>query len=371
MSSPSQADPDHPDEVASKVLRRAHVSKMTRALQDRLALANIKISHGWQDRSIESLKPELDYELKRKRGPGEMTSEISSSPSGHCFLNVQPTSSPLTAPMLSDELRSGSSVGSFKKRKTEPPLQRSMSNSQILQKSTAKPHPSSSWKTAHHLPESSPSFRSQTRKSAMLPPNTSFHSETSTIPDSPSASEDDDQDIPLHSFQYPNDHISSSPPRTPSPDLARSARLHSGSMASRSVEKHHVKEGADLLLYLAASPSPVTKVNRTPMPPPSTPPAKNTPLPSSMMSTPGGQIINGFNVNTPSPAFNFADFVNVTPSPAPAQWARTPGQLKTPVAAKETRRRLIFNSPNPGSASRTPGKKAEGCGIDLGGELLR
>ena len=105
------------------------------------------------------------------------------------------------------------------------------------------------------------------------------------------------------------------------------------------------------------------------MQPPATPPSKQTPLPSSMMSTPGGQaMLFGYNPHTPSANFNFADFVNVTPSPAQVAFnktpKKTPGGLKTPIAARETRRRLNFGaSPNIGEHS--PGKR-EGLGMDLG-----
>ena len=80
----------------------------------------------------------------------------------------------------------------------------------------------------------------------------------------------------------------------------------------------------------------------------------------------------GFGPNTPSSTFNFADFVNVTPSPAQGGWSRTPvsGNLRTPVAARETRRRLNFASPNVGSARASSNRKGDGLGMELGGELV-
>ena len=78
--------------------------------------------------------------------------------------------------------------------------------------------------------------------------------------------------------------------------------------------------------------------------------------------------------NTPGQQFNFADFVNVTPSPAQGAFgSRTPGLAKTPLAAKEARRRLNFDplvppggSPNMGGT----GRKDTGLGMELGGELV-
>lgn len=92
-----------------------------------------------------------------------------------------------------------------------------------------------------------------------------------------------------------------------------------------------------------------------------------------MMSTPGGG-----DFNTPGQQFNFADFVNITPSPAQGAFgSRTPGLTKTPLAAKETRRRLNFDSlaPPGGSPVISSGvhgsiTKEAGLGMELGGELV-
>jgi hypothetical protein len=97
-----------------------------------------------------------------------------------------------------------------------------------------------------------------------------------------------------------------------------------------------------------------------------------------MMTTPGGggSYMAGF--NTPGQQFNFADFVNITPSPAQGAFgSRTPGLPKTPLAAKEARRRLNFDSllppggsPNVSNAVRAVMSKETGLGMELGGELV-
>lgn len=335
---------------------------MTRALQDRLALANIKITRGWQDRSIDSIEPELELELKRKRtsSNADLLSDTSSSVSGRCFSADQLASSPPTGPIFSDEVaRSGSSQESVKRFRSALPPRRTAT---LARTKTARAS-SASWKSSYNLPESSPLPRHS--RNAF-----SFASETSTVLDTSSISEDDDQDIPLHSFQFSENHVSSSPPRTPPPDLARSARLRNKSFGSISSEHNPVKEGADLLLYLASSPSPAVRFDKTPMLPPATPPAKSTPLPSSMMMTPGGPAFYGFAPHTPSAGFNFADYVQLTPSPAQAAFVRTPGMLKTPtVGGKEGRRRgNLPLSPLVSNATRGSGR-AEGLGMELGGEL--
>ncbi|EPE03373.1 nrm1-like protein [Ophiostoma piceae UAMH 11346] len=108
-------------------------------------------------------------------------------------------------------------------------------------------------------------------------------------------------------------------------------------------------EGADLLLFLAASPSPANPSGRpllggsssSRMDPPSTPPSKfnNLALPSSMMTTPGG---GSMFPQTPGQAFDFADFVNITPSPAQKPW-KTPNLMGSKTPLSVTRRRLTFD----------------------------
>ena len=83
-------------------------------------------------------------------------------------------------------------------------------------------------------------------------------------------------------------------------------------------------------------------------------------------------------LNTPGQQFNFADFVNITPSPAQGAFgSRTPGLAKTPLAAKEARRRLNFDnlvppggSPNLSNIGRRSMSKDSGLGMELGGELV-
>ena len=87
--------------------------------------------------------------------------------------------------------------------------------------------------------------------------------------------------------------------------------------------------------------------------------------------TPGmnGSNWMGFGPNTPGTNFNFADFVNVTPSPAQGAFARTPAAGRTPATG--TRRRLNFDTLMPPTSSpelrRT---RSDGLGMELGGELV-
>ncbi|KAF3005019.1 hypothetical protein E8E13_008912 [Curvularia kusanoi] len=385
------------DEVASKVLRRAQVSKMTRTLQNRLALANVKIKNGWESLSLDAIEPVIDVELKRKR-PGssnEAMSDASSVSSQHFYRPGVLDSSPLAAPIFSDDIRrsatrSVSSGSQSKRPRYDKPASRYPASSnhtrnKVVRSATTA---SASWKNSFQLPESSPVYhRRHARFGRTHVPSLSFVSETSTIPDeprSPLLSESDNEDLPITSFQFNTSHFATSPiraraPRTPPPDVARSARLRQRGFtaAGAAREGKHGEDDATLLMYLATSPTPVRAgtVKNT-MQAPSTPPSKTTPLPSSMMSTPGdsGQQFGGFIATTPN-NLNFAEFLNMTPSPAQAQfgssWNRTPVTSKTPAAVREARRRLNFDSliPPSSEAPRTV-MKIETLGMDLGGELV-
>ena len=355
---------------------------MTRALQNRLALASVKVQNGWGNMPLQSLEPQIEQELKRKRPTSSSNaglSDTSSSASDPLFPAAALDSSPLTGPMFSDDLpRSGSSLGSKRSRRDD---RRSYQpNPRRVSSMSHAP----SWKKAHRLPQSSPALRGHRSSRFASNPDLSFVAEAPSPGDrSPSHSEEDDSDLPLHSFQLTaSRHIRSSPPpripRTPSPDAARSARLRAKPFAAARGD-----DAADLLMFLAASPSPAVGGGRTrreaaAMNPPSTPPPKTTPLPSSMLSTPGGGNggFLGMGATTPGGlGFSFSDYLNVTPSPAQAAWRTPGGAAKTPLGREGARRRLNFDAlvpPSGGSTPELPGGegKLTGLGMELGGELV-
>lgn len=206
-----------------------------------------------------------------------------------------------------------------------------------------------SWKSSYRLPESSPGLnRHFSRRQSHIP----FMSEA-PIPEWAPSDEEIDPDLPLHSFQNVSSMVGSSPPRTPPPRHTRLPR------SERHVQQ---EDGADLLLYLANSPTPARVVagSHNQAFPPSTPPSQHAVLPGL---TP--------NIGTPGQQFNFADFVNVTPSPAQPAWGgRTPGNpSRTPLATKDARKRLNFDALVPPSASSPRSQPKEGLALQLGGEL--
>ncbi|KAF2200631.1 hypothetical protein GQ43DRAFT_65872 [Delitschia confertaspora ATCC 74209] len=386
---------DQPAEVATKVLRRAQVSKMTRTLQNRLALANVKIKHGWETLSLDTLEPRVEVELKRKRpGSSNGTMSDTSSISEQRFYHPNVLdSSPLGAPIFSDDVHRSGSSHSMKRPKYAHSFKYPGTSNHARTKIRTSTTSALSWKNTYQLPESSPVYHRRHARFGRThhAPSLSFVSETSTIPDdprSPVISEDDDEDLPITSFQIRSSMRSSPPraPRTPPPAVARSTRLRQRGFNERghvaALDEKSAETEANLLMYLATSPSPAQpSTNKTRIYAPSTPPPKATPLPSSMMSTPGGggAPFAGFGLTTPSTNLNFAEFLNMSPSPAqvPGPWARTPAGGKTPVAVREARRRLNFDALLPPAGDsphigmdRPRISKVEGLGMDLGGELV-
>ncbi|KAB5542643.1 hypothetical protein GE09DRAFT_1205616 [Coniochaeta sp. 2T2.1] len=381
MSSPWKKQPET---VADKVLKRAEISKMAWRLQNRLALAQFKTKHGWEDLTLDTIEPKVEEEIRRRRIlEGDTMSDSSSSASDLPYPSRTLMSSPLKAPFFSDAI--GSSNGSTGHRKRT--YMASFDNNTLSSpskrfKASPTAHRSfttghTSWKDHHQLAQSSPiKPRRQQHFTTSAGPDVSLFagakaltSRISAHPNYAAASDDEDDLLPAHSFQASN--ARGSPPSTPPMRNRSLRRLNNnsnknnksgGTTNTNTSNPKTGEEGADLLLYLAASPSPanpsgttrpsnIGAANHRGMEPPSTPPPK-TPktgnsrtlaLPSSMMTTPGGG--NLFNPNTPNVAFDFSDFVHMTPSPAQKPWKTPLGlsqqQHRTPLSV--ARRRLTFD----------------------------
>ena len=218
--------------------------------------------------------------------------------------------------------------------------------------------PKINWDSSSKYVHSSPAVR---RRPAYVGHHPSFVSESDTIPDD-HHSDDTEIDPDLPGTDGPNavssSIMSSSPPRTPPPNRSRLAVNNNKALRNGQGE-------ADLLLYLANSPTPA-RVGRKHTGTdflPSTPPAQHANL--SMISTPGGGMAHSFGTPTYQP-FNFADFVNVTPSPAQPQWTgRTPlAPPRSPLAGKEVRKRLSFDTLAPPASNSKENKR-----LELGDEL--
>ncbi|KAJ5235576.1 uncharacterized protein N7469_004744 [Penicillium citrinum] len=332
---------------AEKTIRKIDIAQVSLSLQDRLGLAKLKYQHG-RLHGLNSISP-FDSDK-----PSDSSSDFSRSRCETPF-----TSPPLEAATYSKELprsaRNRHAV-TFNSRVMQPML--SASRKRLRSDSGAErpaKAPRVSWKSSYQLPESSPGLsRHLTSRRTQHP----FMSEA-PIPEMSSpvyhgpSDEENDPDLPLHSFQNVSSMVGSSPPRTPPPKHAR---------LSRNDRTTQHEDGADLLLYLANSPTParVAGGSQHQAFPPSTPPSQHAVLPSL---TP--------NLGTPGQQFNFADFVNVTPSPAQPAWGgRTPGNPgRTPLSTKDARKRLNFDALVPPSAPSPRLRKDAGLALQLGGEL--
>ncbi|KIW11129.1 hypothetical protein PV08_10429 [Exophiala spinifera] len=362
MASQQPQQPQHAyaaAHVAEKVMRRVEIAKVARNLQDCLAFASFKAQNGWQDRTLSTIEPEFTEKLKRKRP--FLEDDLPSDGSSLSDDDLVPM------PSIAANRFSRPSNGVFKV--PQPPFGvrkrvRSSSTTGVDRQSN-----SMSWKEDPRMAQSSPvlgrtqSFQDQTMFQSNPPLPQPSHDDS---PMFDVHSDDDDHDLAMPSFaNEPSSSIlSSSPPRTPPP-------------TKRLINVNAKQTGADLLLYLANSPSrsPAINLHRgsNAGEPPSTPPSQHSHLPSSVMTTPGTHLglFNGA-LQTPGQGFNLADFCNVTPSPAQAQWGgRTPGIAKTP--SRFARRGLNFDtlaaSESPSIQQRkTP--TSQGLALQLGDELI-
>lgn len=292
--------------------------------------------------------------------PSDSSSELSRS---RCETPL--TSPPLRTSTYSKELPRSSRnkhAATFNSRVMQPMLSasRKRMRSDSITGQPAK-MPRVSWKSSYQLPESSPALS----RAPLTRPRPLVSSEA--IPEASSpiyhglSDDGNDPDLPVHSFQNVSSVMNSSPPRTPPP-----------TRQPASDRNWQNEDGADLLLYLANSPTPANVQGRAQARdfPPSTPPSQHAVLPS-MTPTPGGG--SSFpNFSTPGQQFNFSDFVNVTPSPAQPPWGgRTPGGPgRTPLAARDARKKLSFDNlvPPTGESPRNR-EKDSGLALQLGGEL--
>ncbi|KAL2263120.1 hypothetical protein VTK26DRAFT_8141 [Humicola hyalothermophila] len=338
MSSPLKKQPEV---VADRVLKRAEISKMARRLQNRLALAQFKTKHNLVNETLDTIEPKFEEEMRRRRlQDGDILSDSSSSASELPYPTRALMSSPLKAPLFSDAI--GSSNGSTGHRKRTYLASFDDTLSSPSKRFRQSPTAHRSFTSHHQFTQSSPiKPRRQQHFTTSTGPDLSFYSGSRQISDvltssiNYAANSDDEEDLPTHSFHA--SHVRVSPPRTP-PMRSRSIAKKPRDKAATTQEVKSGEEGADLLLYLAASPSPAHPPKNR-MEPPSTPPPKNKPaLPSSMMTTPGGG--NPFPA-TPNLGFDFAEFLHMTPSPAQKPWKTPLAGSKTPRSA--ARRRLTFD----------------------------
>ncbi|KAI5817034.1 hypothetical protein BZA77DRAFT_333260 [Pyronema omphalodes] len=309
-------------EIMKKVIRRAEVSRIALLLQHRLALATIKQQNGWENLTLDAIEPKLEEDLKRKRSR-IITSPLSTfsnqGQSGQQYQGQQTQHGRKRS-------RTDSTPPNSKRPRAAPITRPSTANPTTVVRGIRDLHEPQRPSTSHapRISQSSPlqhgGYYSLSNKYGS--------GSTATFHSSPPRVEP---------------RIPRTPPRRVTPRLAL---------------KPTGEEGADLLLYLATSPSPAVKKSGEGRFIPTTPPSRSS---GAFNSIP----------QTPQTGFNFADFINITPSPAPGFERSGSAYRGTPV--EKARRRINFDGLAP--PRQSPGLQRAGSSLGsmgpMGGDLVR
>ncbi|KAJ5976568.1 hypothetical protein N7481_001332 [Penicillium waksmanii] len=301
---------------ADQDTRNIDIAQVSLTLQDRLGLAKLKYQHG-------QLHGPNFNPLLESDNPSDSSLDFSRSRCETPFTSPYHRAA-IYSKALPRPARNKHAV-TFNYQVMQPMLfasrkrLRSDAGAELPAKS-----PRFSWKSSYQLPESSPSVNRHLTARQNHVPSMSEASvpEISSPVYHGSSDEENEPDLPLYKFRNMSFVVDSFSPRIPPPKHARLS-------CNNRMSQH--EDGADLR-YLAKSPSARVAADSSQQALlPSTPPSKHVALPSL---TP--------NLGTPDQQFNFADFVNVTPSPVQPVWVdrtpRYPG--RTPPSTKDARKRL-------------------------------
>ncbi|KAK9246029.1 hypothetical protein V1506DRAFT_536515 [Lipomyces tetrasporus] len=464
----SWMDAKRVEAVERVVLQRAKISRITRQLKNRLALASYKTKRGWENLDLDAIEPRVAEEAARRRSSSVSGRTVANTASLNSFsspIKQSSESAGLPPPALpsanlpklgraSSSLKSsgrkqGTSTSSAAARKRARTLshdhktavtnfmpwkpgsqdedgddhemingfpdsspQYGSSAMRLSQSSPVYPGIASSSMTRYpprfeasnqvlqpnlpppppplqQLPNGSPSklrhsrSHSQNGKVKQHRRNkSSLASQASTMSAVSSAST-----TSMGGGSLPRQP---SPPHTP-PRRTFSIADHDGKASSNGGAAQGFprsgEEGADLLMFLATSPSPAQRSSfvTTPL----NHSQSSMPNSSALLATPpsnqrnssgipfGTPLLNGSASaapQTPSQGFNFSDYVNNIFTPSPAQ---VPWHNRTPIVTP-ARRRLNFdqlstseNSPAAPGGGSTTNTSSNGYGVmEVGGSLL-
>ncbi|KAF3006300.1 hypothetical protein E8E15_001653 [Penicillium rubens] len=281
-----------------KTFHETHIAQVSLNLRYRLGLAKLKYQHGplnglYSSQPLDGHKPLDISEFLRSRcgtlltSPPLRASTYQEPPQSARNKHAFSLNSPVMQPM---------SFASRKRLQSDPASVR------------PKKAPRVSRKSSYRLAKSSPGMQGHLTAfmAAVLIP------ETPSVFHQPS-DEETDSELPLPSHQNASSKIGSSPPLISPRKHSRLART------GRYIEEAN---RSDLPPYIVDSPTPAQIVGSNQVFPPSIPPSQHAVLPSKTPTLGGGMFAT---LRTSSPQFNFADFVNLTPSPTQASWdTRTP-----------------------------------------------
>ncbi|KAK9473605.1 uncharacterized protein V1510DRAFT_414479 [Dipodascopsis tothii] len=415
MPSPSWGDDKRMEAVEKVVLHRAHVSRITRLLKNRLALASYKTKRGWENLGLDSIEPKVRAEqqlLQNEPEPFAGASPVRAEyfppplPTLPAAARVpgqqenarRPVSrrrSPtkLGAAALNGPLLPATGAVMKTPRKRSRTLSTNPHGADPLAGYTLMQDPDGLRLLDTHdrpvrLNQSSPVYPGVVDSYPLAPPDSVSPRkrrgrrkkvlDASLLPDAPP--------VPTRASAPPAG-ASTSPPRTPPPkyttltsSLSSRTPTTTGTFATPPPQFSLPKtgeEGADLLLFLATSPSPAQRSSfHTPgragllgatTGVAGTPPVAAAPFGSARTLGPATGVLGPAGTpQTPSQAFNFAEYVNIfTPSPAQGQWR--PEHMRSEregAAAIGARRHLNFDGLDP-----APTPPAAGAKLEVGGQL--
>jgi hypothetical protein len=135
--------------------------QIARHLQNRLALAQFKAKHGWEDLTLDTIEPQVEEEIRRKRlYEADVHSDSSSSASDMPYPTKALMSSPLKAPLFSDAVGPSNGSSDHRKRTYLASFDNAFSSPGKRFRASPTAHKSfsgtASWKASHQLAQSSP-----------------------------------------------------------------------------------------------------------------------------------------------------------------------------------------------------------------------
>ncbi|ORY84409.1 hypothetical protein BCR37DRAFT_378434 [Protomyces lactucae-debilis] len=355
-STTSQQSPS--STTAQRILKRAEVSRITRLLKHRLEIAQYKVERKWQHFSLKSVAPQLEQEVLLASQSRQQQQQNQALTNGNGLSmsesSVTPPPSSMGAATAHESFsgasgRSGPPAASPPRSADDPFLIPDLPIRSRFQESSVRNGDANGPALYAHSyapsqQNTTAGFQVSPRKRPRAPSDEEGESDASHM--SPLKYRAATPSMQRRSSHGHSGSEGPHPPRTPPPStpppLYRTALASSSRTAGKSQRQGQPnnaasfkdsEEGADLLLYLATSPSPAkARRSRDFLPQPSPRSSGShahhgqTMYPGGPFSSPPPVMRGSSQVNTPvGGGFNLSEFLNFTPSPAQAAAAHHPG----------------------------------------------